>query len=304
MADGGAILFRGQESPFSNFYPAPFLLDGEKWPTTEHYFQAAKFPGLAQAQKIQCAATPAVAKKLGGSRAAPLRADWETKRNDVMRAAVLAKFRQNPALAATLLATGNRDLVEVNSLFFLLLLLLFFPFFFSFLRLIPLFLVCFGQHTGRDGYWGDGKNGTGKNMLGKILMETRAILSQEAAGEDEPVAKKHCLSGDSDSSATAGAVSAAAAAVAPIVSGSLVQVRSGDLLDAPEQYIAQQCNTVSKSAKGLSAAMFARFPHANVYNGAVKVVRKPGAISVHGDPGRLIINMCIQCFVSLWGGVF
>ena len=28
----------------SNFYKAPINLDGKVWPTTEHYFQAMKFP--------------------------------------------------------------------------------------------------------------------------------------------------------------------------------------------------------------------------------------------------------------------
>jgi predicted NAD-dependent protein-ADP-ribosyltransferase YbiA (DUF1768 family) len=28
---------------FSNFAPFPIALDGERWPTTEHYFQSMKF---------------------------------------------------------------------------------------------------------------------------------------------------------------------------------------------------------------------------------------------------------------------
>lgn len=34
-----------------------------------------------------------------------------------------------------------------------------------------------------DDYWGCGADGTGKNMLGKILMETRAILRAQGAGD-------------------------------------------------------------------------------------------------------------------------
>ena len=46
--------------------------------------------------------------------------------------------------------------------------------------------------------------------------------------------------------------------------GQLVRV-SGDLLGAPEQWIAHQCNCRSRSARGLAEHLFGRFPHANVY---------------------------------------
>jgi hypothetical protein len=46
--------------------------------------------------------------------------------------------------------------------------------------------------------------------------------------------------------------------------GQLVHV-SGDLLGAPEQWIAHQCNCRSRGARGLAKHLFGRFPHANVY---------------------------------------
>ena len=43
---------------FSNFAPFPIRVDGELWPTSEHYFQAQKFEDKAYRQKIQMAKTP------------------------------------------------------------------------------------------------------------------------------------------------------------------------------------------------------------------------------------------------------
>ena len=40
------ILFYGTKGDLgflSNFYPAPFVLDGNHYPTNEHYFQSKKF---------------------------------------------------------------------------------------------------------------------------------------------------------------------------------------------------------------------------------------------------------------------
>ena len=41
------ILFYKASNPngeFSNFYMADVHIDGKLWPSTEHYFQASKFP--------------------------------------------------------------------------------------------------------------------------------------------------------------------------------------------------------------------------------------------------------------------
>jgi len=35
----------------SNFYDSPITIDGELWPTTEHYFQAMKFRGPISSPK-------------------------------------------------------------------------------------------------------------------------------------------------------------------------------------------------------------------------------------------------------------
>lgn len=128
----------------SNFYRSQFELDGQVWATSEHYFQAQKFIDLEYRERIRLAATPTEAARLGRSRKVAIRSDWESIKDQAMKAAVFAKFNQNLVIKKLLLATGNAKLVE---------------------------------HTKNDKYWGDGGDGKGKNMLGKILMEVRAALT-------------------------------------------------------------------------------------------------------------------------------
>jgi ribA/ribD-fused uncharacterized protein len=128
---------------FSNFSPHGFDLDGRRWPTAEHYYQAQKFAGTPYAEVIRKAAKPSRAAQLGRDPARPLRRDWERVKDDVMRRAVAAKFAANADIRAVLLATGDQQIVEDSP---------------------------------TDDYWGQGRGGTGRNMLGRILMQTRAQL--------------------------------------------------------------------------------------------------------------------------------
>jgi hypothetical protein len=126
---------------FSNFYrPCPVYIDGEYWPTTEHYFQAMKFESHKDQEEIRLAKTPMDAARMGRDRNRPLRPDWELVKDDVMYIAVAEKFAQHARLREILLGTGDATLVE---------------------------------HTRNDSYWGDGGDGSGQNMLGQILMEVR-----------------------------------------------------------------------------------------------------------------------------------
>lgn len=141
------ILFYRVREPygeFSNFSPHPITLKGRYWPTSEHYFQAQKFVGTAHEEEVRLARSPRIAARMGRSRQRPLRKDWETVKDDIMREALRAKFSQHSALRSTLLNTGCAELVE---------------------------------HTTNDRYWADGGDGTGKNRLGQLLMELRTQLT-------------------------------------------------------------------------------------------------------------------------------
>jgi len=145
-----AILFySNREVPygvFSNFSAHGFDLDGEHWPTTEHYFQAMKFGDEEYRAQIRAAKAPKIAADMGRDHSRPIRPDWEAVKDDVMRRALRAKFTSHADLRKLLLSTGEEDLVE---------------------------------NAPGDYYWGIGADGSGRNMLGKLLMELRGQLCAE-----------------------------------------------------------------------------------------------------------------------------
>ena len=128
-------LTSGRFGEFSNFAAFPIRLKGREWPTAEHYFQAQKFAGTPHEEAVRIAASPMAAAKMGRDRSRPLRKDWESVKDNVMRGAVLAKFEQHPKLRELLLSTGNATIVE---------------------------------HTRNDSYWGDGGDGSGKTCLARF----------------------------------------------------------------------------------------------------------------------------------------
>ena len=143
------ILFYRVSEPygqFSNFAPHPIKLKGKVWPTSEHYFQAQKFAGTEHEEAICLAKSPMIAARMWRDRKKPLRKDWESCKDNIMRDAVRAKFEQHPELQELLLSTGAAPIVE---------------------------------HTANDSYWGDGGDGSGKNMLGRFIMELRAEFAEQ-----------------------------------------------------------------------------------------------------------------------------
>lgn len=159
--DGRILFFRRDRETFgflSHFHPAVLVIDGEAWPSAEHFYQAQKSPSPAYRAAIRAAAHPNHAKRLAASPDAPPRvasgswfrrhaqrprADWAEVKLDVMRAADWAKFSQNPDLAALLRATAGAELVE---------------------------------DTPGDPFWGVGRDGRGLNWAGRVLMEMRERL--------------------------------------------------------------------------------------------------------------------------------
>jgi O-acetyl-ADP-ribose deacetylase (regulator of RNase III) len=76
---------------------------------------------------------------------------------------------------------------------------------------------------------------------------------------------------------------------------SRVVTKKGDLTDCRYYTLVHQCNTVTTSAKGLSADMFARFPGANTYtqHGFKRVA---GTISIHHVGTKQVVNLYGQVF--------
>lgn len=133
--------FTGEYRFLSNFFPVdPSTLFG--YPTVEHYYQAQKTRDYKQSTAIKNAKTPGQAKRMG--KKVDIRDDWEQIKQRVMFDGVLLKFMFNHDLGDMLIATGDRDIVEIN--------------------------------TWGDRYWGICE-GTGENHLGKILMQVRQVVA-------------------------------------------------------------------------------------------------------------------------------
>jgi len=175
IPEDNRILYFGRDREqfgfLSHFHPAAIGLDGEVWPTVEHYYQFQKSPEPAYRQAIREARTPGMAKRLAAPPQAPRRVsaqswfrkngvpprpDWHEVKLGIMRRADRAKFTQHRDLAERLLATGEAELVEDSS---------------------------------SEPFWGVGPEGRGGNWAGRVLMEIREELrGRETGGEKFPLA--------------------------------------------------------------------------------------------------------------------
>jgi ribA/ribD-fused uncharacterized protein len=147
--------FRGENGYLSNMFSCSVTVGGLTYRCAEAAFQAQKTLNPDERAVFANFDGPQ-AKKYG--RKVTLRSDWEQVKVGVMHDVVLAKFQQNPALAAQLIATGDADLVEGNS---------------------------WG-----DTFWGVDNTRGGSNELGKILMAVRNTL--RASANTEALNTKSC----------------------------------------------------------------------------------------------------------------
>lgn len=128
---------------FSNFALFPVFVDGNWWPTSEHYYQAQKYTDSKLQEWVRSASTPMDAALRGRDKNHPKRSDWENVKEQFMAKAVRDKFSRYPTLKNLLLSTGEANIFE---------------------------------HTTNDCEWGDCGDRTGKNKLGKLLEKVRASL--------------------------------------------------------------------------------------------------------------------------------
>lgn len=133
--------FFGEFRWLSNSHEVPVVLDGVCYPSAEHAFVGCKVQDLQSRRQVAGLSSPAQAKRWGQS--VTLRPGWEHLRLREMYRVEVAKYTQNPVLAAQLLATGLRYLEEANDW--------------------------------NDKFWGVCL-GNGLNLLGKTLMQVREEL--------------------------------------------------------------------------------------------------------------------------------
>ena len=101
----------------SQWFPAEFSVDGDRYATAEHYMMAEKarlFADEPARQQILASATPAEAKALGRGVRGFDAERWQAACLDIVVQGNVAKFGQNEAMRAFLLGTGSKVLVEAS----------------------------------------------------------------------------------------------------------------------------------------------------------------------------------------------
>ncbi|GIJ48745.1 hypothetical protein Val02_56310 [Virgisporangium aliadipatigenens] len=141
----------------SQWWPAPFSVDGRIFATAEHYMmwrKATLFGDADAAERVLAATHPNEAKTVG-RQVRGFDADaWEAACFDIVVAGNEAKFRQRQELSAFLLGTGGRVLVEASPLD----------------RVWGIGLAADDPRAGRPREW------LGRNLLGFALMNVRETL--------------------------------------------------------------------------------------------------------------------------------
>lgn len=111
------IFFQGEESPFSNFYPAVIHdEEGRVFHNLEQAFQfkkAKRHGMILLANKIARTRNPVVVKRL--SKKIQPSKEWREAEEGIMAELLMAKFTQNRELARILACTGEKQLHEATT---------------------------------------------------------------------------------------------------------------------------------------------------------------------------------------------
>jgi len=147
---------------FSQWFISPFVVDGTRYLTAEHYMMAEKarlFGDEAALAAVLAASTPELAKAAGRAVQNFNDALWLEKRWDIVVRANVEKFSQNPELAEFLLQTGEQVVVEASPVD----------------KVWGIGLAANHEDAQQPRRW------KGLNLLGFALMETRAQLQVRAS---------------------------------------------------------------------------------------------------------------------------
>lgn len=132
----------------------PLRVNGCRIPTSEALYQACRFPHLPDVQReIIAQSSPMTAKMKSKAHRGASRSDWDEVRHNVMRWCLRVKLAQHyKEFGRLLMATKDKLIVEQSR---------------------------------KDAYWGaillhDGETLVGENVLGRLLMELREVLKNDA----------------------------------------------------------------------------------------------------------------------------
>ncbi|WP_435177852.1 NADAR family protein [Actinacidiphila sp. bgisy145] len=158
----------------SQWWPAPFTVDGVTYATAEHWMMAGKarlFGDEDAERRAVAAGHPKQAKSAGRSVRGFDEAVWQHERFGLVVAGSVHKFAQHPDLRAYLLGTARRVLVEASPLD----------------RVWGIGLAADDERAERPDAW------RGLNLLGFALMEARDRLAAQAPGRAADTAPRPAL---------------------------------------------------------------------------------------------------------------
>jgi ribA/ribD-fused uncharacterized protein len=142
----------------SQWWPAEVTIDGQGYPTAEHYMMASKaelFGDHDTCRRILAAPDPAGAKALGRAVRGFDEARWADHREEVVLRGNYAKFTQHPELADYLASTHPKVLVEASPVD----------------RVWGIGLPADDPRAQRPSSW------RGLNLLGFAIMDVRTMLT-------------------------------------------------------------------------------------------------------------------------------
>ena len=111
-----------------------------------------KFEDRELRERIRAADHPKTAQRIARRHRRRVRRDWDDVREVYMTRGVYTKCRAHPEAADALLGTAGRNIIETSQY---------------------------------DYYWGCGRDTRGLNTYGKVLMNVRARLLEEASASTE-----------------------------------------------------------------------------------------------------------------------
>lgn len=150
----------GENGHFSQWYPAPFVVEGIRYFHNEQYMMAKKallFGDTRTYNKIMAESDPATCKALGKSAANFNQALWDSCKEEIIYNANYAKFSQNSNLKVALLATGEAIIAEAS----------------PYDKIWGIGLKASDPNAQTPSKW------QGQNLLGKSLMRVRVELQRQ-----------------------------------------------------------------------------------------------------------------------------